>query len=137
MRRWHTGICIVTTRSESGTPVGMVCNSFASISLNPPLVSWAVDHRSSSLDVWRSTNSYTIHILPRIENPLSDPMVARFAQRGGDKFAGLEYELSEHGDPVFPGLDTRLDCTLFQRIPLGDHDLMVGEVTAVKYPNSE
>jgi flavin reductase (DIM6/NTAB) family NADH-FMN oxidoreductase RutF len=134
MRQWQTGICVVTTRSKDGKPVGLVCNSFASISLDPPLVSWAVDHGSSAIDIWSDTDSYTIHILPRMEDPMSHPLIATFVQRGGDKFAGLEYELSEHGDPVFPEVETRFDCTMFQRIPLGDHDLLVGQVTNAVHP---
>ncbi len=134
MRQWQTGICLVTTTAQDGTPVGLVCNSFASISLAPPLVAWAVDHGSSSLAAWQETDSYSIHVLPRMENPLDHPLIATFAQRGGEKFANLEYQLSVHGDPVFSELDTRFDCALFQRIPLGDHDLMVGRVTSTIHP---
>lgn len=134
MRQWHTGICIVTTIAEDGKPVGLVCNSFSSISLDPALVGWAVDYGSSSIDAWQATNSYTVHVLPRIDNPLEHPLVANFARKGGDKFAGLEYELSAHGDPVFSEIETRFDCALFQRIPLGDHDLMVGQVTGITHP---
>lgn len=134
MRQWQTGVCLVTTTAADGTPVGMVCNSFASISLDPPLVGWSVDHNSSSYEAWSSADSYAIHILPRRENPLDDPLVAQFAQRGGDKFAGLTFERDEHGDPVFPELDTRFDCVIHERITLGDHDLMVGRVTNITHP---
>lgn len=134
MRQWHTGVCLVTTTAKDGTPVGLVCNSFSSISLDPPLVSWAVDYGSSSIDAWKQADSYAVHVLPRIENPLDHPLVANFARRGGDKFAGIEFELNEHGDPIFPEIDTRFDCEIFQRIPLGDHDLMVGRVTTITHP---
>lgn len=134
MRQWHTGVCLVTTTAADGSPVGLVCNSFSSISLDPPLVGWAVDYGSSSIDAWKQTDSYAVHILPRRDNPLDHPLVANFARRGGDKFAEIKYELNEHGDPIFPELDTRLDCTLFQRIPLGDHDFMVGQVTTITHP---
>lgn len=134
MRQWHTGVCLVTTTAADGSPVGLVCNSFSSISLDPPLVGWSVDYGSSSIDAWKQATTYAVHILPRTENPLEHPLVANFARRGGDKFEGIEYELNEHGDPVFAELETRLDCTVFQRIPLGDHDLMVGQVTTITRP---
>lgn len=137
MRQWQTGICIVTTHTDDATPIGMACNSFASISLNPPLVSWAVDHRSSAIEHWQRARSFAVHVLPRREHPLDDSLVARFAQRGGDKFAGLDFVRNEHGDPIFPDLPTRFDCTLFKRIPLGDHDLMVGQVTFITHPPEE
>lgn len=134
MRQWHTGICLVTGHAVDGTPIGMVCNSFASISLDPPLVSWAVDHGSSSYHHWQQVESFAVHVLPRRENPVDDPLVAKFAQRGGDKFAGLTFDLNGHSDPIFPDLPTRFDCSLFQRIPLGDHDLMVGRATHIIHP---
>lgn len=134
MREWHTGICLVTGLDTEGSPIGLVCNSFASLSLHPPLISWAVDHASSSIAGWRAAGSYALHVLPRIARPLDHPLVARFAQRGGDKFAGLEFERNAHGNPVFPELSTRFDCLLHQRLEVGDHDLMIGRPTNIVYP---
>lgn len=136
MREWQTGICLVTSVDADGTPVGLVCNSFASLSLDPPLISWAVDHSSTAIAGWRSAESYALHVLPRLQRPLDHPLVARFAQRGGDKFAGLDYEQNVHGDPVFPELTTRFDCVMYQRLEVGDHDLMIGRPTHILHPLS-
>lgn len=136
MRQWQSGICLVTAMDRHGAPVGLVCNSFASLSLDPPLISWAVDHGSSSIDGWRATDSYALHILPRIERPLDHPLVAVFARRGGEKFAGLDFELNDHGNPVFPELETRFDCVLHQRLAVGDHDLMIGRPTTIVHPGT-
>ncbi|WP_336658830.1 flavin reductase family protein [Leucobacter sp. USHLN153] len=135
MRQWQTGICLVTSVDPAGVPIGLVCNSFASLSLEPPLVSWAVDHGSSSINAWRAIDSYAIHVLPRMERPLDHPLIATFAQRGGDKFAGIEFELNANGDPVIPELPTRFDCMLHERIIVGDHDLMIGRPTAIVAPD--
>ena len=135
MREWHTGICLVTGLDTEGSPIGLVCNSFASLSLHPPLISWAVDHASSSIVGWRAADSYALHVLPRIARPLDHPLVARFAQRGGDKFAGLKFERNAHGNPVFPELSTRFDCLLHQRLEVGDHDLMIGRPSNIVHPS--
>lgn len=135
MREWQTGICLVTSVDTEGCPVGLICNSFASLSLEPPLISWAVDHSSTAILGWRATNSYALHVLPRLERPLDHPLVARFAQRGGDKFAGLDFERNAHGDPVFPELSTRFDCLVHQRLEVGDHDLMIGRPTNILHPS--
>jgi flavin reductase (DIM6/NTAB) family NADH-FMN oxidoreductase RutF len=135
MRQWKTGICLVTaTGGLTGHSIGLVCTTLSFVSFDPPLVCWPVDHRSSSLADWRSVTSYALHILPPTERPLDDPLVARFAQKGGDKFAGLNTLLNAHGDPVLPELPTRLDCVMYQRIPVGDHDLMIGQPTAIIHP---
>ncbi|RZT66171.1 flavin reductase (DIM6/NTAB) family NADH-FMN oxidoreductase RutF [Leucobacter luti] len=134
MREWRTGMCLVTSLDAEGRPIGLICNSFASLSLAPPLISWAVDHGSSSIAGWRAAGSYALHVLPPIPEPLNHPLVAAFARRGGDKFAGLRFAHNANGDPVFPELPTRFDCVLHQRIEIGDHDLMVGRPTAITHP---
>lgn len=135
MRQWQTGVCLVTSGvGADEAPVGLVCNSFTALSLDPPLISWAVDHGSSAIDAWRRAESFALHVLPHRERPLDDPLVAQFARRGGDKFNGLQFVPNAHGDPVFPELTTRFDCVLYERISIGDHDLMVGRPTSVIHP---
>lgn len=134
MRQWRTGICLVTTTGADGTPAGLICNSFTSVSLEPLLISWAVDHASSSLVTWQSASSYALHILPPLEDPFTHPLVRNFAQRGGNKFLGLDYERNAQGDPIFPELPTRFDCALVQRISVGDHDLMIGQPSSITHP---
>lgn len=134
MRQWRTGICLVTSLDRADQPIGLVCNSFTSLSLDPLLVSWAVDHGSSAIDGWRAARSYALHVLPPLDAPLEHPLIARFVKRGGDKFRDLAYELNANGDPVFPELPTRFDCVLHERIVVGDHDLMVGHPTAITHP---
>lgn len=134
MREWHTGICLVTSVDAERNPIGLVCNSFTSLSLDPLLVSWAVDHGSSAIQAWRGAGSYALHVLPPMPRPLEHPLVAAFVQRGGDKFRDLAYTHNTLGDPVFPELQTRFDCVVYQRIEIGDHDLMVGRPTEILHP---
>ena len=133
MRTWKSGICHVTATPPGSPAIGIVCNSFTAVSLDPPLILWCVDHSSTSIEEWRHIDAYALHIMPDVEHPL----VARFAQRGGNKFAGLDYELNEHGAPIFADLSTRFDCLLHQRITVGDHDLMIGQPTTIRYPLNE
>lgn len=133
MRYWESGVCLVTATPPGQPPIGIVCNSFTSVSMDPELILWCVDHGSTVIEAWRAIDAYALHFLPGVEHPLR----ARFVQRGGNKFAGLQYEINQHGSPIFPELATRFDCVLHQRITLGDHDLMVGQPTSITYPTSE
>lgn len=63
MQAWKTGTTIVTATGAHGQPVGLVCNSFNSVSLDPPLVSWCVDRKSSSIESWSTTEAFSVHIL--------------------------------------------------------------------------
>lgn len=133
MRTWESGVCLVTASLPGRPSIGIVCNSFTAVSLDPQLVLWCVDHSSTSIASWREVDAYALHFLPNIRHPF----IARFAMRGGDKFAGLDYELNEHGSPIFTELPTRFDCVLYQRLTVGDHDLMVGQPTNITFPSIE
>ena len=133
MSTWKSGVCLVTATPPGQEPIGIVCNSFTSVSMDPELILWCVDHGSTAIEAWRAVDAYALHILPGMEHPLS----VRFVQRGGNKFAGLKYEINQNGSPIFPELATRFDCVLDRRITVGDHDLMIGQPTSIIYPANE
>jgi 3-hydroxy-9,10-secoandrosta-1,3,5(10)-triene-9,17-dione monooxygenase reductase component len=131
MRHWATGICVVTT-ATAGRRAGLVMNSFASVSLNPALVSWCVDKASTSLDIWMETDNFSIHVLDQD----GAHYVPRFAQRGVDKFEGLKSQVGSTGAPTLPDAAVRLDCRLWTRYEGGDHIILVGRVDQITQPGS-
>ncbi|MDQ4504170.1 flavin reductase family protein [Sinomonas sp. ASV322] len=131
MGHWATGISVITT-DHAGTVAGLVSNSFTSVSLEPALVSWAVDKRSSSFDVWNSTDNFAVHILSESDRGL----VQRFVARGTDKFAGLAWEPGALGSPIVADDVPRIECRLWQRVDAGDHVILIGEAVSVSDPES-
>ncbi|WP_369045878.1 flavin reductase family protein [Sinomonas sp. P10A9] len=131
MGHWATGIAVITTSSE-GTPAGLVSNSFASVSLDPPLVSWAVDRRSSSFEIWNTTDHFAVHLLSESDRGL----VQRFVAKGPEKFAGLAWEPGVLGSPIVANDVPRLECRLWQRVDAGDHVILIGEAVSVSEPQS-
>ncbi|WP_175637379.1 flavin reductase family protein [Sinomonas mesophila] len=131
MGHWATGVSVITTRSE-GTLAGLVSNSLTSVSLDPPLVSWAVDRRSSSFDVWNTTDNFAVHILSESDRDL----VRRFVAKGTEKFAGLAWEPGVLGSPIMADDVPRLECRLWQRVEAGDHVILIGEAVSVSDPES-
>ena len=131
MRHWATGICVVTT-ATAGRRAGLVMNSFASVSLNPALVSWCVDKASTSFDIWMETDNFSIHVLDQDDAHY----VPRFAQRGVDKFEGLRTQVGSTGAPALPDVAVRLDCRLWTRYEGGDHIILVGRVDQIIQPDS-
>lgn len=84
---YPTGVAIVTTSASDGRPVGLTINSFASLSLDPPLVLWSLVNHSPSLAVFRDCAHFAIHVLPREHEELA----RRFANPAVvDKFAELD-----------------------------------------------
>lgn len=121
-----TGVTIVTAPdgAEGGAPVGMTANSFNSVSLDPPLVLWSMDRGARSASAFRAARHFAVHVLADDQADLSN----RFARKGEDKFAGLDWRESEHGVPLITGALATFECRTHAIHEGGDHEIIVGEV---------
>ncbi|MFI5706372.1 flavin reductase family protein [Kribbella sp. NPDC051620] len=126
MAAWTTGVTVITGQYR-GRPTGLVSNSFTSVSLEPALVSWCVDRRSSSIATWLRCEAFAVHVLGAHESEL----VARFARKGGNKFSGLDWEIGRSGAPLIRAGIARLECRTWRQYDGGDHVILVGEVVDV------
>ncbi|MDG1281579.1 MAG: flavin reductase family protein [Pseudorhodobacter sp.] len=120
--RFATGIAVITTQTADG-PVGFTANSFASVSLDPPLVLWSPAKSSARYPVFAEAQHYTIHILGADQADLC----LRFV-RGGAGFEGLRTETNAEGTPIIPGTLARFDCAQSATHDGGDHLIVVGRV---------
>ncbi len=119
-----TGVTVVTAASERG-PVGMAIGSFASISLDPPLVGFFATSTSSSAIAIKEAGHFCVNILAADQMPLCGTM----ASRADDKFEGIDWTPSAAtGAPILPDVVAVIDCVLDEVVVLGDHDLLVGRV---------
>jgi flavin reductase (DIM6/NTAB) family NADH-FMN oxidoreductase RutF len=121
---YATGVAIVTARDAAGQPVGMTINSFASVSLEPPLVLWSVQLDASGAETYRAAPHFAIHVLAADQEALA----RTFADTKADRFADRPFEDGIGGVPLLPGSVTRFECRLWAVHPGGDHDIIVGEV---------
>lgn len=117
-----TGVTVVTGMGIDG-PVGFSCQSFASVSLEPPLVLFCPAHTSRSWPLIRDSGTFCVNVLAEDQEDLC----ARFATTGADKFAGLTWHETQWG----PSLDNVLStvmCDVHAVHEAGDHDIVVGHV---------
>lgn len=121
-----TGVTVITARAPDGRQVGVTANSFNSVSLDPPLVLWSIDKRSSSQDVFDAASHFAVNVLAADQIELSN----NFARPKEDRFAGIEYSEGVGGAPVFADCSARFHCEKFQRMDGGDHWILVGKVLA-------
>lgn len=119
-----TGVTIITARGADGRLTGMTANSFASVSLLPPLVLWNLSLGSPSVPVFESCTHYAVNILATDQASLSQ----RFARRSEDKFKGLKCRAGAGGSALIPGCIAWFECRVVARHPAGDHIIMVAEV---------
>jgi flavin reductase (DIM6/NTAB) family NADH-FMN oxidoreductase RutF len=120
--RFATGVTVVTTMTPGG-PLGMTVNSFASVSLDPPLVLWSPARRSSRFPAFEAASHFAVHVLSAGQRDLA----VRFARKGGD-FSGLSPSLGAGDAPLFAGCAARFECRHAAGYDGGDHLIMVGEV---------
>lgn len=120
--RFATGVTVVTTRSERG-PIGITANSFASVSLDPPLILWCPARASRRFGAFAGAGGFALHVLGAEQEALA----RRFAARGDD-FAGLAWHSGAEGVPLLDGCLARFECTTEAVHDAGDHAIVVGRV---------
>lgn len=122
---YATGVALVTTRAADGRAVGLTINSFASLSLAPPLVLWSLVRCSPSLAAFSACRHFAIQVLGAGQRALA----ARFADpRQADKFAGVAWHDGPQGLPLVDGALADFICAAHQQHDGGDHVLFIGRV---------
>lgn len=122
--RFATGIALAGCRGANGAPVLLTVNSFTSVSLAPPLVLWCIERRASTFADFSAAEGYAITVLRAEQEGLSE----RFAQHCPPPPAPAEYETWATGAPILKERLAGLDCRIVDRLPAGDHVILLGEV---------
>ena len=120
--RFATGVTVVTCQSSLG-PLGITANSFASVSLEPPLVLWSPARSSRRFDAFAEATEFAIHVLGDDQMDLCD----RFSTEGLD-FDGLTWTTNEANVPLIEGVLARFECSRHAVHEGGDHAIVVGRV---------
>lgn len=122
--RFASGVTVVTTIS-GGEPVGMTCQSFSSVSLDPPLVLFVPAKTSRAWPLIQRSGRFCVNFLADGQADLSNTM----ASRGTDKFADVAWRPSEAtGSPIFDGTVGYVDCAIHAVHEAGDHYVVIGKV---------
>ncbi|MGE7768280.1 flavin reductase family protein [Peribacillus sp. NPDC096540] len=128
MGNYPTGVTVVTTVDEHGTPVGLTVNSFASVSLDPLLVLWSIDQKVSSYEIFKKTDKFAIHVLADDQAELCK----LFASKERDRFTNCVWKLSEQSLPIISGAYGVMQCKTFKKVEAGDHLILIGEVIDIE-----
>src|SRR6476661_6514065 len=122
--RFASGVTVVTSMS-GGEPVGMTCQSFSSVSLEPPLVLFIPAKSSRSWPLIQRAGRFCVNLLAADQAGLSNTM----ASRGADKFAEVGWTPSPAtGSPMLHGALAHVDCTIHAAHEAGDHYVVIGRV---------
>lgn len=119
-----TGVTIVTTCKDDGTPLGFTANSFASVSLDPALLLVSIAKTSSNYNNFANASHFAINILAEEQKDVSNT----FARPSDDRFANLAWTKSASHNPVIDQVSAWFDCTTYQVVDAGDHAILIGKV---------
>lgn len=120
--RFATGVTVVTCAGADG-PVGMTVNSFASLSLDPPLVMWSPAKSSHRRVAYVAAPRFAIHVLSSAQQELASAFVTR-----ADAFENATWATEPDGLPLMEGCLARFVCERIAEHDAGDHTILVGRV---------
>lgn len=123
MGRFASGVTVVTG-IDGDEPIGFTCQSFSSVSLEPPLVLFCADHRGSAWPRIRNTGRFCVNILSEQQNDLC----RRFGSRHGQRYDGLNWTHSRWDTPALPEVLLRVHAEVHNVHQAGDHDVVLGHV---------
>ncbi len=119
-----TGVTVVTGEDARGA-LGLTVNSFTSVSINPPLVLWCLDDACDRRHVFHSSPRFAVNVLAA-----GDEARSRRFSKGAGRLEPGECERGGTGVPLLKGAVARFECEVRERLQMGDHQIIVGEVLA-------
>ena len=123
--RFVTGVCLITTVSETQEPLGMTANSFSSVSLDPPLVLWSLQNNSDVYACFASPRYFAINILSSEQQAYSN----QYAKKGQHLLQSAHFRPGKYGAPIIRHALATFECELYATHDGGDHRIIVGRIT--------
>jgi flavin reductase (DIM6/NTAB) family NADH-FMN oxidoreductase RutF len=125
MASFPTGVAIVTTVSDDGTPRGLTTTAVCSVSANPPTILVCVDLGSRTLAALRATRAFVVNFMGEGRSELC----LLFASKAEDKFANVTWQPSRAGLPVLhEDVLAWAECSTLHELEVGDHVVLVAQV---------
>lgn len=128
-----TGVTVVTTKSNEGENIGFTANSFASVSLDPPLLSVCLAKSMNCCSIFEKSSHFAINILAEAQEDISN----LFASYKGDRFAKIDWSADADGSPIIDGVTTSFSCSNYQQIDAGDHIILIGKINQFSSTGNE
>lgn len=129
MGNFATGVVVVTTSSADGANHGVTISSFASLSLNPPLIMFGLDKQAHIHHHFIESQKFIVNILSENQQDISQ----NFAHPSSVDWLSIEYDESEiTKSPILKGANAFIECDLHKTLDGGDHTIMVGKVVNLK-----
>ncbi|MER1947889.1 flavin reductase family protein [Stutzerimonas stutzeri] len=130
MGSFPSGVTVITTLDDDGQIVGLTASAFSSLSIDPALVLFCPNYSSDSYPLLIKNKRFAIHLLSAEQQSEA----YAFAKKGKDKALGIEWTLSELGNPLLGNATAIIECELWREYEGGDHAILVGAVRNLIVP---
>ena len=117
-----TGVTVITATSSKKL-IGVTANSFSSVSLDPPLVLWSIDKKSSRYRIMIDADNYAINVLSS-----NQAKVALDFVKNKDPFKKIKFHLSKNQVPIIENSLAVFECQKKDVFDGGDHSIILGKV---------
>lgn len=125
--RYPTGVALISSMEDDGTPIGMVVGTFTSVSLDPPLVAFLPAKTSTSWPRIQTTGRFAVNVLGASQ----EDICRAFSSKSGNKYESVAWHSSDSGTPFLDKAVARLDCTIENVMDAGDHEIVLGRVNTM------
>lgn len=133
MSRFPAGVTIVTTIAEDGSSWGFTASSFASVSLDPPLVLVCLACDAHCASAFGACSTFAVNVLA----PEHAGIAMTFASKGLEKFSQAQFEAGRFGNPLLPSAIASVECEVEERFAGGDHIILLGRVIDARATSEE
>ena len=123
-----TGVALVAAHDAAGRAHGLIVNSLTSVSLDPPIMLWCLANSSTAFPVFANAAAFSLNILRSDDHEVAQ----RFSRRGDRLIPPDQVCTMETGAPVLTSAVASLDCRMRLRQPMGDHEVIYGDVIAYR-----
>jgi len=124
LSHYPTGVTVVTARTQAGVPIGITVNSFASVSLHPPLVLWSLGEDNANAPDFLEAEDFAVNVLAADQEALA----RRFARSENQPFEEIPQERGLEGVPLLANALGIFECRRKAVYPGGDHTILIGRV---------
>ena len=121
---YPTGVCAITALTPARKPIGMIVGTFTAVSLDPFLVGFLPDRRSTTWQLIQAAGHFCVNVLASDQKDVC----SKLASREEEKFANLDYAISRHNLPVIDNSIAIIECNIYSTSDAGDHWFVLGEV---------
>jgi flavin reductase (DIM6/NTAB) family NADH-FMN oxidoreductase RutF len=130
--QFATGVTVVTAERAPGQVHGMTASSFASVSLDPPLILVCVDHRAHMLAILQKQKRFGISILKEHQQKISKFFAQPEQDPAEEKELGIGFRWTPSGIPLLENTLVQLGCHVAAAHVSGDHTVFIGEVESAE-----